>query len=73
MWKKEKVNPKFKYEHHDIHLEDISDYDMMMIKSNAVGRFMHTREGSQVPLIIGGFMDYLAANGYRIIKKEEEK
>lgn len=68
-----KTDPRVKYKQHDIHIEDISDYDFNLIKSQGISMLVNTHRTSQVPVIIEAFMGYLTSKGYRITKKEEDE
>lgn len=60
-----------RYRYHDIHKDDITERHYIDIRSNAINKFVYSRDHDQVKLIVSSFMDYLTANGYRITKDQK--
>lgn len=57
-----------KYAEHDIHVDDVKEYDIERIRESGIRKFVNTRRARQIPLVIECFMEYLSKNGYRIVK-----
>lgn len=70
-----KVDPRHKYEHHDLHIEDVSSWDLQNLRSQAIRKLVDTPENDNVRAIIDTFMSHLVAKGFRIVKvkKDESK
>lgn len=61
-----------KYANHDIHIDDIKEYDVERIRDSGIYKFVHTRRSRQIPIVIECFMEYLTKNGYRIVKESPD-
>lgn len=57
-----------KYAHHDWHLDDLTEWDRGIIRTNAISSFVNTKKGDRVDIVIDSFLLYLASKGYRITK-----
>lgn len=68
----EMVDPRTKYRFHDIHVEDISDYDFRVMKSTAVDAFVREAETDNFKIFADQFMRYLTSRGYRIVKEKND-
>lgn len=60
-----------KYRDHDLSIEDLSAYDIEMIRGQAIRNFVETRESDRVALIVASFLSFLTSKGFRVVDLNE--
>lgn len=64
-WEQQK---RLKYGNHDFAIEDLTDLDLEIIRSNSIANFTKTKETSVIKSTIRAFMVYLNRNNLKITR-----